>query len=234
VAVTPGESLEVQVAEGGVAPGNGAGASSVLRGVDDLVVAAGGGGAGSDGCTGCTANASGRGGAGGGVTGQHGADFGATIGAFCTSATGGAGGTATAGGVGGTSAGNASSPKCTGQQGAAHVGGRATGVNNACDTTAGASAWHQGGGQGNGGGGGGGAGRFGGGGAGFIWTYCAGGGGGGSSFATPSATQVTMLDGVDQLQGNVAESAGAGAGGNRFVNASSGADGHAGRVVLTY
>lgn len=224
--VTPGEVLEVQVAEGGLQPGNGAGASAVLRGPVPLVIAAGGGGGGSDGCSGCTAGANGHGGAGGASQGQNGAEFGAAIAPFCTGATGGGGATATQGGAGGTSTGSASS-KCPGQPGTTLTGGRASGVVNACDTSPGATGWHQGGGQGNGGGGAGGAGRFGGGGAGFIWTYCAGGGGGGSSFASPVATQLSMQAGVDQVPGNFRESAGAGSGGNRN------ADGKPGRVELS-
>ncbi len=233
LAVTPGETLEVQVAEGGVAPGNGAGASSVLRGTTALLIAAGGGGGGSDGCSGCTAGAGGRGGAGGAAVGQSGQNFMAQIAPFCTSATGGTGGTTSAGGTGGTATG--SSPnKCTGQNGAAGAGGRASGVNGTCDTAIGANAWHQGGGQGNGGGGGGGAGLFGGGGAGFIWTYCSGGGGGGSSFASAGATAVSLVAGVDQAPGNAAEGAGAGEGGASGVGSLANSNGHDGRVVISY
>ena len=233
LAVTPGESLEVRVAEGGVAAGNGAGASSVARAAAELVIAAGGGGGGSDGCSGCTAGAGGRGGAGGAALGQPGQNFQAQIAPYCTSATGGQGATATAGGAGGTSAG--SSPnKCTGQPGQAGAGGRATGVNGNCDPGTGASGWHQGGGQGNGGGGAGGAGLFGGGGAGFIWTYCSGGGGGGSSFASATATAVLVLGGTNQTQGNALESHGAGAGGFDGVGGLTNAGGQAGRVVLAY
>jgi Abnormal spindle-like microcephaly-assoc'd, ASPM-SPD-2-Hydin len=233
MAVTPGEVLELQIAEGGHAPGNGAGATSVLRGSLKLVVAAGGGGGGSDGCSGCTANAGGRGGAGGAAVGQAGQNFLAQIAPCCTSATGGQGGTASAGGAGGTAAGT-SPNKCTGQSGAAGAGGRASGVNGTCDTAVGASGITQGGGQGNGGGGGGGAGLYGGGGAGFIWTYCSGGGGGGSSYVVSSATAALMTGGSDQAAGNAVEAAGAGAGGADGVGSLANSDGHAGRIVLTH
>ncbi|MDP1821709.1 MAG: hypothetical protein Q8L48_00625 [Archangium sp.] len=233
LAVTPGEMLEVRVAEGGVAPGNGAGASALLRGTTPLLIVAGGGGGGSDGCSGCTPSAGGRGGAGGALTGQAGQNFLAQIAPYCTSATGGTGGTATAGGLGGSSAG--SSPnKCSGQPGAANAGGRASGVNGTCDMGTGAAGWQQGGGQGNGGGGGGGSGLFGGGGAGFIWTYCSGGGGGGSSFVAVGATQAMLVAGVDQAQGNASQSAGAGAGGFDGVGGLSNSNGQPGRVVLTW
>ena len=52
LSVTPNETLSVWVAQGGVAPGNGAGASFVLRASTPLLVAAGGGGGGSDGNSG--------------------------------------------------------------------------------------------------------------------------------------------------------------------------------------
>ncbi len=233
LAVTPGETLELQVAEGGHAPGNGAGASAVLRGTTPLLIAAGGGGGGSDGCSACTANAGGRGGAGGAFAGQAGQNFTAMISPYCTAATGGQGGTSTAGGLGGTSTG--SSPnKCVGQPGTARAGGRATGVNGTCDTGVGATAWQQGGGQGNGGGGGGGAGYFGGGGAGFIWTYCSGGGGGGSSYTAVGATSTSLVAGVDQAAGNALEAASAGTGGAHGVGGLTTSDGQPGRVVLVY
>jgi hypothetical protein len=224
-AVTPGETLTVWVGEGGIAPGSGAGASALLRATTALVVAAGGGGGGSDGCSGCVTG--GRGGAGGTLVGQDGQNIQTQISPYCTSATGGRGGSAAAGGAGGTVTGSAAN-KCPGQPGFATGGGRATGVNGNCDFGPGASTWHQGGGQGNGGGGAGGAGVYGGGAGGFIWTYCAGGGGGGASFVSPGATQVTDQSGNNQQQGNVLESAGAGAGGAVSK------DGRAGRVVITH
>jgi hypothetical protein len=231
LAVTPGETLELQVAEGGRAPGSGGGATSVLRGTDLLLRVAGGGGGGSDGNSGN--HAGGRGGAGGTTAGQAGANFTGTIYQYCTSATGGQGGTQTAGGAGGTSTGTAST-KCPGQPGQLGAGGRATGVNGTCDVGPGANEWRQGGGQGNGGGGAGGAGYFGGGGAGFIWTYCSGGGGGGSSFVAPGATAVQQFAGQDRAQGNVAESQGAGAGGFDGVGGLTNADGKPGRVELSW
>lgn len=210
VTVTPGETLDVWVAEGGSAPGEGAGASWLRRGTASLLVAAGGGGGGSDGCSGCKSG--GKGGAGGDADGQAGEDLLTPLSPFCLTATGGQGATASLGGTGGTATG--SSPnKCDGQPGTAEAGGRATGVNGNCDQGVGAERWTAGGGQGNGGGGGGGAGWFGGGGAGFIWTYCAGGGGGGSSHAETSAAQVNLQAGSWQQPGAEAFSLGAGRGG---------------------
>jgi hypothetical protein len=135
--------------------------------------------------------------------------------------------------MGGTSTGSAVS-KCNGQAGGSLTGGRATGVNNMCDTTVGAIQWRQGGGQGNGGGGGGGAGYFGGGGAGFIWTYCSGGGGGGSSFVDAIATAPQLVGGMDRTAGNTAEAAGAGTGGLDAIGSLMNANGAAGRVVITW
>ncbi len=232
LAVTPGEVLELQVAEGGIAPGNGAGATAVKRGTTSLIIAAGGGGGGSDGNSGASGS-NGRGGAGGALTGQNGQNLVGTIAPFCTGATGGQGGTQSAGGLGGSSTGTAST-KCSGQPGDSGGGGKATGVNSTCDMGLGAIAWQQGGGQGNGGGGGGGSGYFGGGGAGFIWTYCAGGGGGGSSFIIPSATMPMMVAGNDRLQGNASMSAGAGEGGFDGVGTLANAGGKNGRIVLTF
>jgi hypothetical protein len=214
--VTPGETLQIWVAEGGDgqpgALGYGAGASYVRRGGNDLVVAAGGGGGGSDGNSG-NSMAGGAGGAGGptGESGQNGLGM---IASYCTLVTGGTGGTQTTGGVGGTTQGTAAS-RCDGQPGARNVGGRATGTNGNCQTDPGAENWRAGGGQANGGGGGGGAGYYGGGGAGFIWTYCAGGGGGGASYVDPGATAVVQEGGARWVPGRSTESWGAGRGGDR-------------------
>jgi hypothetical protein len=220
VPVTPGETLEVRVAEGGGRSGgfgHGGGASYLRRGALDLLVAGGGGGGGSDGNSG-NSMAGGRGGAGG-LTGEAGGDGIGTIAPYCTRVTGGQGGSPAGGGQGGTSQGSATT-RCPGQPGARDVGGRATGVNGNCDTGPGAQTWRAGGGQANGGGGGGGAGYFGGGGAGFIWTYCSGGGGGGSSHAAPSLLEVRHEAGGGAVQGRAAESAGAGRGGDRCLQAS--------------
>ena len=211
-AVTPGETLDVWVAEGGQAFGDGAGASWLRRGATTLAVAAGGGGGGSDGCSGCKSG--GRGGAGGAATGESGQNLTTPLAPYCTSATGGQGGTQSAGGAGGTNTGSAQY-RCNGNPGIAEAGGKATSSGIfSCDVGSGADRWHGGGGQGNGGGGGGGAGWFGGGGAGFIWTYCSGGGGGGSSWVDASATLVTQAPGQGQAQGNAAQSQGAGRGGD--------------------
>lgn len=231
-AVTPGEMLELQVAEGGLPPGNGAGATSILRGSTPLLIVAGGGGGGSDGNSG-NSGTGGRGGAGGALSGQTGQNLLVGIPPYCTAATGGQGGTATAGGLGGTSSG-ASTTKCPGQPGSMGAGGKASGVNGSCDMGSGAIGWQQGGGQANGGGGGGGAGFFGGGGAGFIWTYCSAGGGGGSSFVATGATAALLTGGTDQAQGNAAASQGAGAGGFDGVGGLGNTGGKNGRIVLSY
>ncbi len=223
--VTPGETLEVWVAEGGRQPGNGGGASYLRRGGDSLAVAGGGGGGGSDGNSGNSA-VGGAGGAGGGMSGEDGRGIVVGIPPFCTAATGGQGAGTSDGGEGGRPSGNAAN-RCDGQPGAAHAGGAAKGVNGRCDTD-GAREWRQGGGQGNGGGGGGGSGWFGGGGAGFIWTYCGGGGGGGSSYVDLGAGRVRLTGGAGQTQGEATGSSGAGRGGDR------GADGADGRVVLRW
>ncbi|MBI2375934.1 MAG: choice-of-anchor D domain-containing protein [Deltaproteobacteria bacterium] len=217
VVVTPGESLDVWVAEGGgllaTSLGNGGGATYLRRGATELIVAAGGGGGGSDGNSG-NSMAGGQGGAGGGLEGEAGANGIGAIATYCTGVTGGTAGTQSAGGLGGTSSGTAAN-QCPGQPGARNIGGRATGVNGSCDANPGAHEWHMGGGQANGGGGGGGAGYFGGGGAGFIWTYCGGGGGGGSSYAAPTLLEVTHLAGHLTSPGNASEASGAAYGGQR-------------------
>jgi hypothetical protein len=215
VPVTPGETLTLEVAQGGASAGDGGGATSVLRGTTVLVIAGGGGGGGSDGNSG---NSFG-GGAGGaaGILGEDGQGLLLVPGyAYCTAADGGGGASQTQGGRGGNYVGTASYP-CRGQDGSALAGGSSNGVFGSCNTQAGAAGWHSGGGQANGGGGAGGAGWFGGGGAGFIWTYCGGGGGGGSSAGAPGVL-TTVFPGVGSLQGLDAASSGAGAGGTRAYN----------------
>ncbi len=220
VQVTPGETLDIWVAEGGgygqpSSLGNGGGATYVRRGSTDLLIAGGGGGGGSDGNSG-NSMSGGAGGAGGGLSGEDGTDGRGAIATFCTGVTRGTGGTPSAGGAGGTSAGTAAS-RCSGQPGAQNAGGRATGVNGTCDTHPGAQTWHMGGGQSNGGGGGGGSGYFGGGGSGFIWTYCGAGGGGGSSYADPALNGVTHVGGHLEAAGLETQASGAGHGGQRCL-----------------
>jgi cysteine-rich repeat protein len=226
VAITDGETLTVEVAEGGVAAGSGGGASAVRRGTTLLLIAAGGGGGGSDGCSGNCGTSGGAGGAGGGSLGEDGTNLGAAIPPYVTSATGGKGGSWTAGGAGGTTVG-AAEHQCPGQPGSSEAGGSANGGHDACYLSF-AHGWHAGGGQDNGGGGGGGSGYFGGGGAGFVWTYAAGGGGGGSSWAAPGVSSPYIEGGARQVPGNGAAAAGAGAGGALKTN------GAAGRVVLRF
>ncbi len=245
LAVTPGEMLAIQVAEGGAIEcgainnckeaGNGGGASLILRASTPLLIAAGGGGGGS------TASKSnrrkgGRGGAGGGLVGQAGQDELATEPNGCFEARGGQGGTQSAGGLGGAATATLPSKHgCVGQPGVSLAGGRST-FNTAkqvCDDQKiAANGWHQGGGTGNGQGGGGGSGYFGGGGAGFIYASCAGGGGGGSSFVDPSATNIKFMDGRNQFQGNAGDSAGAGRGGEDSVLSITQTMGGNGRIAL--
>ena len=73
----------------------------------------------------------------------------------------------------------------------------------------------------------------GGGGGGSVYTYCGAGGGGGSSWASATVLSVTYLDGAGQIQGNEAQSNGAGRGGERDYNSASdnGADG---RVLISW
>ena len=239
VVVTPGETLDIAVAEGGgfnpsAQLGDGGGASYVSRGATDLVIAAGGGGGGSDGNSG-NSMSGGRGGAGGGLRGEDGQNGIGTIAPYCLAVTGGNGGDQTIGGAGGTSNGTGQY-RCTGVAGVRDIGGRASGTM-MCDVSPGASRWRSGGGQANGGGGGGGAGYFGGGGSGFIWTYCAGGGGGGSSFADMALTAVTHEAGIGPVAGLEAASMGAGKGGDRCQgprNMCQGNSGGNGRVEISY
>jgi cysteine-rich repeat protein len=236
--VTPGETLEVQVGEGGQNPGDGGGASSVRRNSIILLIAGAGGGGASDGCSGCTSG--GAGGAGGGVQGQTGLPHTYTSSLpQCVSATPGLGGADTQGGQGGSSNGYATSPNCSGADGSADAGGASNGGYTAgtCNNGgSGATAWQSGGGEGNGHGGAGGAGWYGGGGGGFIHTYCGGGGGGGSSYAHESATQVQLESGNYQQAAHPSGSSGAGTGGNvdtdwHTTDDNAGANG---RVVLRW
>jgi hypothetical protein len=236
--VTPGETLDVWVAEGGGVSGNGlgdgGGASYLRRGGIARVIAGGGGGGGSDGNSG-NSMSGGRGGAGGGLSGENGQAGIGTIATFCLAVTGGNGGDQTMGGAGGTSQGTAQY-RCSGVPGALDTGGRASGTMS-CDVSPGAYQWRGGGGQANGGGGGGGAGYFGGGGSGFIWTYCGGGGGGGSSYADAALAGVMHVAGAGPVAGLDTESFGAGRGGDRCQTQQSmcpGNRGGDGRVELSY
>jgi hypothetical protein len=228
IPVTGGETLTLEVGEGGQNPGDGGGASSLRRGTTVLAIAGAGGGGGNDGCSGCSSG--GAGGAGGGDMGQAGLpfDFNASLNYYCSSATPGLGGTATQGGQGGTSGGNASAKKCPGGNGSLDTGGASNdGTDgNPCNDRPGASGWQAGGSEGNGHGGAGGAGWYGGGGGGFIWTYCGGGGGGGSSHADVTATNVQLEAGARRDQAHPVGADNAGLGGD--VNK----PGANGRVIL--
>ena len=177
IAVTPGESLTVNVGGKGSMPviqyrqpGGAGGMSALLRSATYLGISGGGGGGGGYG----NSNNDSWGGSGGGTTANSGGN--ASI-----YATGGGGGTQSAGGTGGTPG--------PGQNGASLQGGNGSGSNL---TTLGG--WPNGGNastnQEHGGGGGGG--YYGGGGGGGDGTWGAGGGGG-SSYTDPAATSVTHI-----------------------------------------
>jgi titin len=204
ISVTPGESLAVFVggkggagalpsggagafnggAAGGAASGTGngggagGGASDVRQGGNALAnrVVVGGGGGGGGGSNG----AGGNGGAGGNATGASGADA-----TFGSPGGGGGGGTqATGGSVGSAGDGTATSGSI-GTSGTGGAGGSNSGCTGICES----------------GGGGGGGGYFGGGGGGGGNN--GGGGGGGSSFATGTATSVSMSQGARSGNGAV-------------------------------
>ncbi len=224
IAVTPGETLKINVggaapapgsgsgpgggggtgdpvcAEGGFAcfGGGGGGASDVRQGgtsaANRVLVAGGGGGAGgasSGFCNdvGCITSVGGGDGGDGGASGSRGADGadGALEGVH-TGGCGGGGASQIAGGAaGGTSGELCNGPTGNTGGGLAEFGGRG-----------GDSA------QGGGAGGGGGGGFFGGGGgSGGAARSGGGGGGGGSSFAEPSATNVSFTGGANLGDGKV-------------------------------
>lgn len=238
-AVTPSETLNVQVGGGGSGGtgigtgtnsgdgGGGGGYSGVLRGATQLIIAAGGGGGGGgNGDSGSTARAPGSPGApGGGTIGSNGSGNGTT--------TGGTGGTQTTGGAGGTANG-ASGVSLAGGDGGS-PGGAATG--------GGVSGGGGGGVQQNGGGpnkrpggGGGGAGRFGGGGGGNRNDrYNGGAGGGGGSSYTTGAPALTA-SGSGTNPGNQSDVArnGAGEGGLGGAISQSGTSGTNGLVSVSY
>lgn len=177
IAVTPGESLTVNVGGKGSMPviqyrqpGGAGGMSALLRSATYLGISGGGGGGGGYG----NSNTNSWGGSGGGTTANSGGDA-------SVYSTGGGGGTQSAGGTGGTPG--------PGQNGASLQGGNGSGSNL---TTLGG--WPNGGNastdQEHGGGGGGG--YYGGGGGGGAGTWGAGGGGG-SSYTDPAATSVTHI-----------------------------------------
>jgi hypothetical protein len=200
VSVTQNESLTVYVGGGGGAGpafaggGGGGGYSGVWRGSDSLVIAGGGGGGGGD-SDGSYGVYGGAGGAGGGMIGVSGGN--------CAYGSGGGGGTQSAVGSGGTGG-----YWCNGSNGSGNSGGAGCasgGLANNGGTNGGGS-----GGNYYGGSGGGGGGYYGGGGgaSGYL-QYAGAGGGGGSSFATSTATNVTLLAGSGRTPGNT---------GNRYVS----------------
>lgn len=238
VAVTPGETLDVQVGGGGEggSPGSaagegggGGGRSELSRAGTALCVAgAGGGGGGGDDDGG---NGGGDGGPGGGTAGQAGE---------CTgSAAGGQGGTQIAGGSGG--AGN----RQGGQAGGLEAGGDGGAGGGGAG---GLSAGGDGGEEGwlfffpfffdwSAGAGGGGSGLYGGGGGGTsaFGSNGAAGGAGGSSFLSGSATSTTAGSGLAPGNGGDPDyAAGAGVGGDGGGVGAAGEDGGDGRVVLAW
>lgn len=249
IAVTPGETLTVDVGSGGAdsgtvssGGGNGGGYSAVRRGGTFLVQAGGGGGGG--GSRGNNTGDGGAGGAGGGSSGIIG------VAGEGTSAGGAGGpGTTAAGGAGGA----AGTSGTAGAAGVANAGGNGAGSDAAtCNDAMEAGDTGGNGGTGGGGadgndttscsnGGGGGGGRYGGGGGGSTTTNNrgGGGGGGGSSYINPtglvSGTDVQTA-GSGATPGNSSDSdrSGAADGGTGGTTTSGGTAGDNGRVVISY
>ena len=184
VPVSPGDLIELRVAEGGEAEGGGGGASYVFRNGVPVIIVSGGGGGGSDGCSGCTVDINpdaGQGGGGGNPYGEG--QAGVANDKYNCGAGGGQGGTQAGGGAGGTINDNSPYTQCSipGYAGGNDTGG--ANMNGQC--AQGSSASFEKGGSnsgGNGHGGGGGSGWHGGGGGAGKWTYCGGGGGGGVGY----------------------------------------------------
>lgn len=238
LAVTPGETLNVDVGGGGEGGavgsnagegGGGGGRSAVLRGGSALCVAgAGGGGGGGDDDDN---NDGGNGGPGGGTSGGGGGSAG--------SASGGQGGTQAAGGAGG------SGNRQNGQGGGAGAGGNAGSGGGGAGGTANGG---QGGTPGwafaccwafdwSGGAGGGGSGLHGGGGGGtsVFGSSSGAGGAGGSSFVSGSGT--STVSGSGRNPGNAGDAdyaAGVGVGGDGGSENQAGEDGGDGHVVLSW
>jgi len=184
VPVSPGDLIELRVAEGGEAKGGGGGASYVFRNGVPVIIVAGGGGGGSDGCSGCTVDIEPDAGQGGGGGNPYGVgQDGVENNKYNCGAGGGKGGTQAGGGAGGTLNDNSPYSQCSipGFAGGNDTGGAA--MSGQC--AQGSSASFEKGGSssgGNGHGGGGGSGWHGGGGGAGKWTYCGGGGGGGVGY----------------------------------------------------
>ncbi|HVV39415.1 MAG TPA: immunoglobulin-like domain-containing protein [Candidatus Paceibacterota bacterium] len=232
LAVTPGETLTIEVGSGGAAAtttslgGTGGGYSAVLRSGTYLAQAGAGGGGGGGVATGNGGN----GGAGGGASGSAGsAGTGtATVGGGGGGGTNAAGGTAGAAGTNGTA----------GAAGTANMGGAGGGA-----TGTGIGSTGNGGLPGNvgtatvTGGGGGGGGRFGGGGGGSGGSTVRGGGGGGGGSDLVTGTNTVETAGSGTTPGNntdYAYTGNAGLGGNGNNGATQRTAGNPGLVVITY
>ncbi len=203
IPVTAGETLTIEV--GGVG-GNAAGASSTTTAVPGAAGGFNGGGAGG----GIAQGGEGDYGAGGGGSSDV-RRGGAALANRVVVAAGGGGAGGFSGGAGGTTTGmdGASAPSSAPTLGTGGGGGtQSSGGAGAPGATSGALGS---GGVGTSGSicgsGGGGSGYYGGGGGGCSGgagnTYCIGGGGGGSSFAEATATNVTMMQGVQAGNGQV-------------------------------
>ncbi len=253
IAVTPGETLTIDVGSAGAdrgtsssAGGNGGGYSAVLRSGTFLVQAGGGGGGG--GSRGSNSGDGGAGGAGGGATAANGVvGEGGSAGGFGYGGSTTLSGTPSDGGAaGGSGTGGAS--------GVANGGGNGAGSDAAtCNNAMEAADTGGNGGTGAGGlggndtsscanGGGGGGGRFGGGGGGSNAANNnrgGGGGGGGSSYINSTGlvagTDIETV-GSGQTPGNSgdADRSTAGEGGNGGTTTSGGAAGTDGRIVVSY
>ena len=240
--VTPGETYTIMVGEGGINFGDGGGASLLFENYGTSneklwAVAAGGGGGASDGNSG-NSWSEGRGGAGGFQQGQSGSALGVhqngSVYDYCESATPGTGASQSLPGLGGSYVGTANG--CNGSDGSYLHGGSVTsssGGSFTCNINSSYLPWQSPQSQGNGGGGAGGSGFYGGGSGGFVWTYCGAGGGGGSSYVDAATNNLIYEVGSEQNQGNIAESQGAGKGGDRAYNNVS-EQGANGRVVIEW
>lgn len=233
ITVTAGESLTVNVGNGGTAnttasyAGNGGGFSALLRTGTYLIQAGGGGGGGGTSGTGT----GGAGGAGGGTSGVAG-----------TAGTGGGGGAGTTA-AGGT-AGTIGTGGVAGNSGAANQGGDGGGSLTNCTTAVTGRGGNGGvgaGGKGGNtatcvGGGGGGGGRFGGGGGGSAsntTNRSGGGGGGGSSLVTGANTTQTAGTGTTPGNNTDADRANAGNGGAGSTT-TTGVSGNDGAMIISY
>ena len=238
VPVSPGDNIELRVAEGGDAEGGGGGATYVFKNGVPMAIIAGGGGGGSDGCSGCTSQFNVDAGQGGGGGNPYGTgQAGVANNAYGCGTGGGGGGTQGGGGQGGTI--NDTSPytQCAvaGFAGSSDTGG----ANKTGQCSQGSSASFEDGGNssgGNGHGGGGGSGWHGGGGGAGKWTYCGGGGGGGVGYIAIGVSGASVAGWYQKPGGDVEPeyqgNAGKGGDGQPEAFGDPATDGRPGMIVM--